>query len=460
MKIKFCWASRIVTWSSYLCEVWGKKFLVDCWMFQWRKEVFKRNFDDFLFNPSEVDYLFLTHAHLDHCWLIPKLVKHWFKWKIFTTSATIDLTKLILEDSANIQEETVKEKNKYRKKLWLPLRKPIYNIDDVHHSMKYFSSVEYEKLYEIDENIKVRYVDAWHILGSASIEVFLKDNWVEKKIVFSWDIWQRNVPIIQDPTLIDSADFVLIESTYWDRLHDDVSNRNQNLTEIIIDTYEKWWKLLIPSFSIERAQEVIYELNKIYKANKVKKEKIFLDSPLAIKTTEVFKQYKSLFDDEFINEYPHSLSLDSLEYTETVEQSKQIDHYKKPCIVIAWNGMCTAWRIKHHLKHWLSNNRNTVLIVWYQAEWTLWRILLEWEVNNVELMWENIPVNASIKKMNSFSAHADSQELVKWISWFKNKPKKVFIVHWEELSSLALWEKIDKLWFDYYIPRIWEEIEL
>lgn len=459
MKLTFCGAAKIVTWSCYLIETWNTKFLVDCGMFQWPKEISRLNYEPFLFNPAEIDFLLLTHAHIDHCGLIPKLHKQGFEGKIYTTSATRDICDIILEDSAEIQEKSTEQENKRRARIGQEPRLPLYTKKDAAKCMPLFRIVEYKKTYKINDNVEVRYQDAWHIMWSASIEVWINENWTTKKLVFSGDIGQRNTPIIQDPTLIQDADYLFMESTYGDRLHEDSAGKEELLLKYTMDTYKKWWKLLIPSFSVERTQELLYFFNILISKWKFPKENIFLDSPLSIKATEIFKKHTENYDNEALNKYPHAFDFAQLQYSESVEDSQKLNNYNEPCIVIAGNGMCTAWRIMHHIKHWLWDSRNTLLFVWYQAEWTLWRNILEWD-KNIKVMDAEIAVRADILKINWFSGHAGYDQLMKRAWWFTNPPKKTFIVHWEEKAQTAMKSRLEEIWFTCEIPSIKDVVEL
>ena len=457
MKITFCGAAKIVTGSCYLIEVNKTKVLVDCGMFQGRKEITRLNYKPFLFNPKEIDYVFLTHAHIDHSGLLPKLVKHGFKGKIFATDATIDLCGIMLEDSAHIQFMDNKYENERLKKQGAPLREPLYTKADVKATLPSFKQIEYNQTKNINKNISIRYQDAGHIIGSAMIEMFITENSKETKIVFSGDLGQWDVPIIKDPTLINQADYVFVESTYGDRLHEDVGMRDDLLLEYAQETYEKKGKLLIPSFAIERTQELLYSFNKLIKQGRFPDMKIFLDSPLAIKATEIFKKHPEFFDQEALTQYKDPFDFPNLTYTLEVRDSKKLNFYKEPCVIIAGSGMATAGRIRHHLKNHLDDPKTTVLFVGYQAEGTLGRYLIE-GAKKAKMMGLVINVKASIKKINSFSAHADYKDLTKWVNGFVKKPKKIFLVHGEEHSAKALKEKLVK--YDCYIPKLGETAKL
>jgi metallo-beta-lactamase family protein len=460
MKLTFCGAARIVTGSCYLIEVGKNKVLVDCGMFQGTKDITRLNYKPFLFDPKKIDYVFLTHSHIDHSGLLPKLVKYGFKGKIYATSATIDLCKIMLEDSAHIQEYDIEHENKRRKVEGLPPREPLYSKFDVKRVIPLFRRVDYEKIYKPVKNIKVRYRDAGHIIGSSIIELFIEEGDGEKKIVFSGDLGQWDVPIIEDPTIIEDADYVLIESTYGARLHEEVGGRDDLLLKYAKETWRKGGKMLIPSFAVERTQELLYSFNKLIKQGKFPKDmKIFLDSPLAIKATEIFKKRHEFFDEEALTKYKNPFRFPNLVYTPTANDSKRLNNYDRPCVIIAGSGMCNAGRIRHHLRHGLWHKKNTVVFVGYQAEGTLGRRILE-GAKRVRMMGLEVEVKADIFKINSFSAHADYNDLIKWSKGFVKKPKKVFIIHGEFKSSKALKERLSKIGFNSYIPKIEEKVAL
>ena len=459
MKLTFCWAAKIVTWSCYYIETGTTKFLVDCGMFQGPKEVNRLNYEPFLFNPKEIEFVLLTHAHIDHCGLIPKLYKQGFNGKIYATSATIDLSNILFEDSAEIQEKNIEDENRRRARQGQEPRVPMYTMDDAKACKKLFSPIEYTKSFSLNENIEARFNDAGHILWSANIELFVTE-WSKKtKVVFSWDIGQRDTPIVQDPTLIADADYLLIESTYGDRKHEDTAGKEELLIKYTTETFNKWGKLLIPSFSVERTQELLYFYNIIIKEGKFPAEKIFLDSPLSIKATEIFKKHTEIFDEEATKKYPHPFDFPQLECLESVQDSMRMNTYNDPCIIIAGNGMCTAGRITHHLRHGLWDKKNTLLFVGYQADGTLWRYILEWE-KKVRMMGLEVDVNAEIEKINGFSGHADADQLIKRAKWFTKAPLKTFIVHGEGNAQTALKSRLEEIGFTCEIPSMKDQVEL
>lgn len=459
MKITFCWAAKIVTWSCYLIELENLKFLVDCGMFQGPKEVMRLNYQPFRFDPKEINFMLLTHAHIDHCGLIPKLHKEGFEGKIYTTPATRDICDIILEDSAVIQEKNIQEENKRRQRMHQEPRVPLFTQEDAAKCMPLFSTVEYTKTIKLTDQVEARFVDAGHIMGSASIEVRVTE-WTKKtKLVFSGDIGQWNTPIVQDPTLIADADYLFMESTYGDRLHEDTAGKEELLAKYTNETFKKWGKLLIPSFSVERTQELLYIYNILITEGKFPAEKIFLDSPLSIKATEIFKKHTELYDHEAATKYPHAFEFEQLEYSQSVEDSQKLNDLQWPAVIIAGNGMCTAGRITHHLKHGLWNKNNTVLFVGYQAEGTLGRYILEGE-KTVRMMGVEVAVNAEIEKINGFSGHADADQLMRRAGGFKNPPKKTFIMHGEGKAQLALRERLEGIKFECQIPGIGDSVEL
>ncbi|MEE9525029.1 MAG: MBL fold metallo-hydrolase [Candidatus Woesearchaeota archaeon] len=451
MRVKFCGAAKIVTGSNYLIEVGGERILVDCGMFQGNKEISRLNYRPFKYDPKRISHVLLTHAHIDHSGLIPKLVKEKFKGKILATDATIDLCKIMLEDSAHIQEMENKYENERLKVRNQPLRQPLYTQDDVAATIPHFQKVVYDQEVQVTPNIRATFHDAGHIIGSSIVELIINDNGEEKRLVFSGDLGQWDVPIIEDPTIIQKADYLFLESTYGDRLHEDVKDREIKLLEYAKRAYARGGRVLIPSFAIERTQELLYSFNKLIKQGKLPNMKIFLDSPLAIKATEIFKRHREYFDEEALKKYSRPFTFPNLVYTRTVNESKAIKDYKKPCIVIAGSGMCTAGRIRHHFKNGLDDPKNIVVFVGYQANGTLGRWILEGQ-KRVRFMGLYMDVKADIEKINSFSAHADYKDIQKWVNGFIQKPKKIFLVHGEQRSAMELKKKLNK--FNCAIPSI------
>jgi len=416
------------------------------------------NFDKFDFNPEEYSALLLTHAHLDHCGRIPKLVKHGFKGKIFCTSATKDLAYIVMMDAAKIAVHDTERENRRRAEINLPPRQPIYEEKDVENVIKLFKIVDYGKLIKINKEINVTFHDAGHILGAASLKID-----VEKKIlVFSGDLGQVGTPIVRDPTIIKKADYVFIESTYGDRLHPPAKERKNKFLDIINETYKRGGKLLIPSFAIERTQELLYDLNLFVEKNLMPKIDVYIDSPMAIKTTEVFKKHPEFYDKEIkalFDTGDNPFSFPGLRLSKTVDDSKKIDELKKPCIIIAGSGMCTGGRIKYHIKNDIEDPKSTILFVGYQVKGTLgyW---IKKGVKKIRLLGTQRFVRARVASIDSFSAHADYNSLLNWLKHFSPKPTKVFVIHGDKEASLEFSNKVQKLGLKTYIPRMREKITL
>ena len=467
MDIKFYGAAKIVTGSNYLLETDKYKILIDCGMFQGSKEIEEKNFEEFPYDPKEIDILFLTHAHIDHSGRIPKLVKDGFRGRIICTSPTYDLSKIMLKDSAKIQETDVEWENKKRERSGKSMLEPLYNIVDAENSLKYFEPYFYDQKVKINDDIEVRFKDAGHILGSSIIELWIKENDEAIKIVFSGDLGVPNRPIIRNPEYIDEADYLIVESTYGNRLHDSYEDSSKELIDIINKTALRGGTVIIPSFAVGRTQEIIYMLNNYYEHNKELEEHmripIYVDSPMAIEATEAFVKNSSSFNDETKNlilKGDNPFEFSNLRYTKATEESKLLNKYEFPKVIISASGMANAGRVRHHLKHNLWDKRNSLVFVGYQANGTLGRILLD-GVKNVKILGEDIKVGAEIYSLEGFSAHADQSMLLDWISKFKTKPKKIFIVHGEEEQSNALSKLIERLYkIKTVIPNLGDKFKI
>jgi len=400
----------------------------------------------------------LTHAHIDHSGLIPKLVKEGFRGRIYATSATIDLCHIMLEDSAIVQQTQTEEENKIRIREGREPRCPLYGVEEARASFKHFSAVEYGRMFSLGRNIQVRYLDAGHILGSSIIEIYLSENGETKKITFSGDLGQWDAPIVHDPAFVEETDYLVLESTYGNRMHEDIKERDSILLSYVMETYRKRGKLLIPSFAVERTQELLFSFNKLFRSGDMPNEKVFLDSPLAIKATGIFTRHREDFDLETVK-YKEPFAFKNLVCTNSVEESKQINDYHAPCIVIAGNGMATGGRIRHHFKHGLWDPKNTVLFVGYQADGTLGRVILD-GAKMVKMMGMNIAVKADIRSMSSFSAHADMGGLIKWVYGIKKKPKRIFLVHGEPDSIEGFRSRLRKEGYKTDVPKLGEMVEI
>ncbi len=463
MKIRFLGAVQGVTGSSHLIQVENKKILLDCGMYQGRDE--DLNFEEFEVNPAEIDYLLLSHSHIDHSGRIPMLVKKGFKGKIYCSKPTYDLCQIMLMDSAHIQESEAEWKNVKAKRSGRKLIEPMYTQKDASESFQYFMPVLYNQIISIDENITIKFNDAGHILGSSIIEIWIKDESDIVKLVFSGDLGMQEKALLKDPTIIESADYLIMESTYGNRIHDNIEQRSEALIEIILKTIKRKGTVVIPAFAVGRTQEIIYELNKYYdnhqdKAGTVeddfRKVSVYIDSPLATKATEIFKQNANVFDDEardYIMKGDNPLEFENLHFTQSAEESKMLNFSNEPKIIISASGMCDAGRIKHHLKHNLWKKESSIVFVGYQAEGSLGRRIVDGE-RDVKIFGEQIHINAEIYNVEGFSGHADKIGLMNWLKGFKEKPKKVFIVHGEAEAKIAFAKEVKgTLNIDCIIPE-------
>lgn len=456
--IKFCGAANTVTGSCFLVTTAESKFLIDCGMFQGSKSLKERNYTEFLFNPTEIDFVLLTHGHIDHCGLLPKLYKKGFTGDVYTTKVTKELCSIILPDSGHIQEVEVERKNRKNLRSGKPLLKPIYTVDDAKACLKYFKGYNYKEKIEITPNIHVYLQDAGHILGSAIIEVFIKDNGEELKYVFSGDLGNINQPIIEDPTQIKEADVIVMESTYGNRAHKEPENRLELLADIVNETMKKGGNLIIPSFAVERTQDLVYHLKELKEQGKIPAYDLYIDSPMAVEATQVFIKNPQYCDEEAASKIigddaDELFEDDHIHYIVSTQDSIALNKISKGAIIISASGMADAGRIKHHLKHNLWRFESTVLFVGYQAVGTLGRRILEGE-KKVIIHGEEVAVNATIKQIEGFSAHADQRGLINWLKGFKKKPQQVFLVHGEEEALNTLRELIqEELRFETEVPQ-------
>ena len=470
MKISFLGAAKIVTGSNFLIETKNTKFLIDCGMFQGSKSINRMNYEPFSFNPGEIDFMVLSHAHIDHSGRIPKLTKKGFKGNIYTTKATTDLCSIMLPDSGYIQEMENKWDNRKRRRSGGKLREPLYTVKEAEESLKYFKPVLYNQKIKLSEEVTLRFRDAGHILGSSIIELWIKEEeGKEIKLVFSGDLGRRGRPILRDPYLIDEADYLIMESTYGNKLHHSSEDDTKELISIINTTVKRGGNIVIPSFAVERAQDIIYELNKYY-TSYIKTEDqdflnvpVYVDSPLTVSATEIFLRNPDCFDEETLNLIKtgnNPLDFRNLKFTRTAEESKQINFSKESKVIISASGMCTAGRIKHHLKHNLWRKESSIVFVGYQAQGTLGRRIKEGE-KVVKIFGEEIQVNAEICSLEGFSGHADREGIIQWIKSFKNRPKKIFVVHGEEEATKEISRKIEEeLKIKTHIPELGETLSI
>ncbi|NOZ63468.1 MAG: MBL fold metallo-hydrolase [Caldiserica bacterium] len=465
MKIKFLGASQNVTGSRFLLENENHRVLIDCGLFQERALRF-RNWEDFPVPPSSIDAVILTHAHLDHCGYLPKLVREGFRGNIFCTPPTREIAKIVLLDSAKLQEEDAAFKKKRHEKEG---RKgpypelPLYTIEDARNVFPHFATFPYGREFEITPEIKATFHDAGHILGSAIIEIKAKGRKQEKTIIFSGDIGRWDKPVLRNPTTFSEADYVIMESTYGNRRHEEEEVSREKLQEIIIETRQKGGNIVVPAFAIERTQELLYYLSELLREDKIPHLLVFLDSPMAIDVTEVFRKHAEYLNQDtkaFLNRKDSPFNFSLLKLTRSTEESKAINHIKGTSIIIAGSGMCTGGRIKHHLRNNITRPESTILFVGYQAKGTLGREILE-KKEKVRIHGEIYPVQARIEKINGFSAHADRDELLKWAASFNNIRGKIFVVHGEEEASQDFARLMkEKLKSDSIVPEYLQEVLL
>lgn len=477
MRITFLGATKEVTGSNYLVETEGKKFLVDCGLHQGSMKEELLNDKPFDFDVTSIDFMLLTHAHIDHAGRIPKLYKEGFRGRVYATKATCDLCEIMLPDSGHIQETETEYKNKKRlrggNKVML---EPLYTAKDAIDCMEIFEPVNYDTLVDIDENITVRFNDAGHMLGSSIIEVWVTEDGKQQKIVFSGDIGNNDLPLLSQPTMIDSADYLVMESTYGDRLHVRNEEKGEMFLKVVSETIDNGGTVVIPSFAVGRTQEILYEIDKIKDQHKDDEEfqrqyktlmnvSVYVDSPLAVSATEVFAKNMNLFSDDIKAEMEKGdmpFEFPGLNFTRTVDESKALNESNEPCIIISASGMCDVGRIKHHLKHNIWNPTSTILFVGYQAPGTLGRRIVDGE-KNVKILGEEFKVNARIEYIEGFSGHADQEGLVDFVGSFNNKmPKHIFIVHGEPKAQETLKEKLTEQNFgaEISIPEYGQEFVL
>lgn len=459
MKIEFVGGARTVTGSSYIIKDDDFTIMIDCGMFQGKHELIQRNQLHLIYAPQKIDCMLLTHAHIDHSGLIPKLVKEGFFGNIYATKATTDLCSVMLPDSAHIQEMDTKWINKRNKKLGRPEVEPLYSVEDADKALSNFVPVNYGEIVQIHPRVEVRFKDAGHILGSSFIEMWIDEKGKKTKVVFSGDIGTRDQSIIRDPEPLDDADIILIESTYGDRLHKNREDTYEEFKNILLNSINKKGNIIIPAFAIERTQEIIFTLNRLFKNGELPRIPVFIDSPLAISATEIFRENKQCFDDEMISilmSGDNPLDFPNLKFTKTSEESKLLTD-AKGVIIISASGMCTAGRIQYHLQNNLYKSESSVIFVGYQAEGTLGRRIID-GAKQVKIYGEDIAVNAQIHTLGGFSAHADKDGLLKWLSTNKNPKSKIFVVHGEEESSEFFAKLISsEFGLAAYVPR-WGEI--
>jgi len=433
MKLAFLGAARQVTGSSYFVDTGSLHILVDCGLYQ-ERPFLGRNWDPFPVPPEDLHVLLLTHAHLDHCGLIPRLVRDGFAGTILTTAATADILSIALMDSAEIQEEDAAYKRRRHQKEGRTVDHPVaplYTTEDVQATMPLVEEAGYGQVLELGESASARFMDAGHILGSAMIELTIRDGDRTRTIVFSGDLGQWDMPFVRDPTVFESADYVVMESTYGDREHEDQGSVEELLGRVIRETAAAGGNIVIPTFAIERAQDLLYHLSRLVHAKAIPAMPIYLDSPMAREVTRAFERNDAFYDEEtrrLIAEGRHPFEFPGLSITRSTAESKAINKARGPAVIMAGSGMITGGRIKHHVAQNIARQESTLLFVGYQASGTLGRIILE-GAKEVRVLGRTLPVKARVAKINGFSAHADRKGLNRWLDGYAEPPRRLFVTH-------------------------------
>ncbi|HOF58731.1 MAG TPA: MBL fold metallo-hydrolase [Syntrophorhabdaceae bacterium] len=460
MKIRFLGAARVVTGSCYHLITDGLQILVDCGMYQ-GKNADEVNRQPFQFDPGQIDVLLLTHAHLDHSGLLPKLVADGFKGDIVATAGTAELVEIMLLDSAHIQERDAEWMTKKSFRAGKDqIYQPLYTEEDAKGVMPFVKKVNYMETLQLKSGVRYRFIDAGHILGSGSLEIWLNNGDEEKKIVFSGDIGKNDNPIINDPQHIDNANYVVVESTYGNRLHRGVEESIEEMVQAIKNTFKKGGNVLIPAFSVGRTQDILYILNRLVKQDRLPKLNVYVDSPLADKATKIYMAHPEYFDAEALTAFKfRSNEGMNLHFTTSIEESQKINRIKSGAIIIAGSGMCDGGRIQHHFKHNIWRPECSIIFTGFQVKGTLGRHIID-GAKSARILGEEMVIRAKAYTIGGFSAHADQKELLEWLGTITNRPK-TFVTHGEESVSLEF-EKViqEKLGLETYVPHKGEELEI
>lgn len=453
-------AAKQVTGSCHLVDCNGRRVLVDCGMFQGGREQERANHEPFGFDPAGIDALLLTHAHLDHCGRIPKLVREGFKGRIFATGATRDLARIVMLDAASLQEEDARHSQRHGRRGDEPASEPLYTLDDALHAMDFFADpVPYGEDVAVTDGIRARFLDAGHILGSASILLTLDDGAQQRSMVFSGDLGDPGRPILRSPAPAPAADYAVIETTYGNRLHRSLPDSVDELHRAVRETVARGGNVVIPTFALERAQEVLYYLHQGVRDGKLPPGiQVFLDSPMAISATEIFRRHPECFGDAFRQELQQGdpFALPHLRFTRDASESMAINTIESGAVILAGSGMCTGGRVRHHLKHNLWREKSSIVFVGYAAEGTLARRIVD-GAPTVKIFGEEIRVRAQVWTINGFSAHADQANLLAWLG--TSPRRKVLLVHGEyEAGMRAMAEKLDALGIANQMPGMGEPI--
>jgi metallo-beta-lactamase family protein len=452
MEIEFLGAAQTVTGSMHLIHVNGRKILLDCGMFQGRRDESNDRNRNFPFYPKSIDAVILSHAHIDHSGNLPNLVKQGFAGKIYCTPATRDLCGIMLADSAHIQEKDAEYFNKQANRRKEPTIEPLYRLTDAMAAIDRFKAVPYKKEFNVFDNITVQFIDAGHILGSSSIRLTIKENGLTKTLGYSGDIGRWGMPIIRDPEFMGDVESLITESTYGGVMHDPPENMESSLLADLNRTINRKGKVIVPAFSIGRTQDLMYSLHKLFDQGRLPRIPIYVDSPLASNATEIYKKHPECYDEEarqILSGHTNPFGFAGVQYIQSAEESKRLNTKKESCMIISASGMCEAGRILHHLANNIENPKNTIMMIGYCAEHTLGKKLIDQAVE-VKIFGEIYQRKAEVVVHNSFSAHADHSELLKYINRFdKQSLKNIFVVHGEPERSTQLAEALGKSGFGH-----------
>ncbi len=459
MKVRFWGGVRTVTGSKHLLTSGEQKLLLECGLFQGHRDEAEHTNRNLPFKAREVNCCVISHAHIDHVGNVPNLVKRGFRGPLVMTQGTAALARLLLEDSANIQESDIRYLNKKRRERGEAPKEPVYTVEDARESLRYIEGVPYAKRRKLGLFSVVLH-DAGHILGSALVDIEVEG----KRVLFTGDLGRRKMPIIRDPVQVQEADYLIMEATYGDRLHGDYADVGTRLAEIVNRVHARGGRIIIPAFAVERSQEIVYTLNRLRQAGAIPGLPVYVDSPLAQRVTEVYRNYPQYYDEEalaFLNGSRFLFDFPELRYVETVAESKALNISQEPCIIISASGMCEAGRVLHHLKYSIGDERNLVLLVSFQAEHTLGRRLAEGQPV-VKIFGEEYERRAEVVLMDEFSAHADRKGLLEYVAGMNRaRLKKVFVVHSELAAAEAMVEPLRSLGIrEVEIPELGEEYEL
>ncbi len=461
-RLRFLGAAQNVTGSRHMLELDGTRLLVDCGLYQ-ERQFASRNWDPFAVPPASLQAVLLTHAHLDHCGLLPKLVRDGFQGRIYCTSATAEIARIILLDAAKIQEEDAAYKRKRHKKegrVGPHGDQALYTAGDAEKCFPLFTPVEYGETVRITPGVEAVFSEAGHVLGSSFINVGISHNGDFRNVLFSGDVGRRDRPIIRDPDNARDGDYILVESTYGDRVHSGPEDIKAAIRKVIRETHAANGNLIVPSFALERAQELLYYIHELRHEDAIPRLKVFLDSPMASAITRVFRHHPDLYDGgmrRLMQNHDSPFQFPGLTFTDTTSESKAINSIRSPIIVIAGSGMCTAGRIKHHLANNIARPESTIMFVGYQAVGTLGRRIVDGD-KEVRILGAHHPVNARVVQIHGFSAHADKEELLTWLSSLKKTPRRLFIVHGEAESAKSFGRFIhEKTGWEVTVPAYQDE---